>query len=378
MRRDRLTPAAVKADAAAATGLDDFGADDFEEGLAVFCHSAETEGGIDFVGRVVLRTFLRRIMCNRLLLVNHRKTSPGPPGLAQPPLIVLGLPRTGTTYLHRLLAQDPAAYGPPTWQVWRPLPRPTGPDKRREITARAIADMHKLSPGLDARHHVHTDEAEECYHLLDPSFRSAGLGMICPVRAYFDWARAQDPAPAYRMYHEYLGIIQQTAPGKRLTMKTPLHTPYMEAIAQEIPGALFVQAHRDLAQIAGSFASLCYAMFSVTAPQPDPSKIGDIVIALMRWMAQRSMEQRQRCDLAVADVQYTDLVADPVATVRRIYHEHGLEWTPVIEAAVRTGAAQRPQHKQGKHRYQLADFGLSEDRVKTALADYAGHYLRSS
>lgn len=275
------------------------------------------------------------------------------------------------------MSQDPAAYGPPAWQVWRPLPRPNGPDKRREITARAIRDMQKLSPILDARHHVHVDEPEECYHLIDPSFRGAGLGMICPVRGYFDWVREQDPAPAYRMYHEYLRIIQQTAPDQRLTMKTPLHTPYMEAITREIPGTLFVQTHRALGQVAGSFASLCYAMFSVTSPKLDPALIGELVIELMRWMAQRSMEQRARCDLAVVDVQYADLVADPVATVRRIYAEHGLEWTPAVEAAVRTGAAQRPQHKQGKHRYELSDFGLSEDRVKTALADYAAAFLGS-
>jgi hypothetical protein len=94
----------------------------------------------------------------------------------------------------------------------------------------------------------------------------------------------------------------------------------------------------------------------------------------MRWMAEHCMEQRARCDLAVADVQYTDLVADPVATVRRIYAEHALEWTPAVETAVRTGAAQRPQHKQGKHRYELSDFGLSEDRVRAALADYAAAF----
>ena len=95
------------------------------------------------------------------------------------------------------------------------------------------------------------------------------------------------------------------------------------------------------------------------------------------WMAQRSMEQRSRCDLAVVDVQYTDLVADPVATLRRIYKEHDLEWTPGIEKAVSAGAAQRPQHKQGKHRYHLSDFGLSESGVRSALGEYANYFLGS-
>jgi hypothetical protein len=375
LRHDRLTPEAVKADAAAAIGLDDFGSDDFEEGLAVFCNSAETEGRIDFVGRMVLRAFLRRILGNRLLLVNQRKSDPELPDLAQPPIIVLGLPRTGTTFLHRLLAQDPGAHGPPAWQVWQPLPRPTGSDRRREVAARALKDMHKLSPGLDARHHVAVDEPEEDYHLLDPSFKAAGLGMICPVKGYFDWVKEQDAVPAYRMYHEFLRHIQQTAPGKRLVLKTPLHTPFMETITREIPGTLFVQTHRDLPQVAGSLASLCYAMFSVTSPKVDPHKIGEIAMSLLQWMAQASMEQRARCDLPVVDVQYTDLITDPVATVRRIYAEHELEWTPQVEAAVKDGAAQRPQHKQGKHCYELADFGLSAEKVNAELGEYRREYL---
>jgi len=375
LRRDRLNPEAVKADAIASIKLDDFGSDDFEEGLAVFCHSAETEGGIDFLGRAVLRVFLRRILVNRLLLVNRRKTGPALPALTAPPIVVLGLPRTGTTFLHRLLAQDPGAYGPPAWQVWRPLPRPTGPDRRREVTAKAIKDVQKLSPVLDAKHHVQVDEVEECYHLLDPSCRSGGLGMICPVRGYFDWVLKQDLSPAYRIYHEYLQIIQQTMPGKRMTMKTPLHTPYMETIASEIPGTLFVQTHRDLGQVAGSFASLCYSTFAVTSPRLNPHTIGRLVIDLMRWMAQKTIQQRARSELAVVDVQYSDLVTDPVTTLRRIYAEHGLEWTPDIETAVSAGAAQRPQHKQGKHSYQLSDFGLSENEVRTELAEYADIYL---
>jgi hypothetical protein len=221
---------------------------------------------------------------------------------------------------------------------------------------------------------VEADEPEECYHLLDPSFRSCGLSMICHARGYFDWVREQDPGPAYRMYHEYLRIIQQSAPAKRLTLKTPLHTPYMEDIAAEIPGVLFVQTHRDLGQIAGSFASLCYSMFAVTSPKLDANAIGDLVVDLMRWMAQHSIEQRARCNLAVVDVQYADLVADPVATVRRVYDEHGLDCTPAIEAAVSAGAAQRPQHKQGKHRYQLSDFGLTEKGVQAALGEYAERF----
>ncbi len=374
LRRDFLTPEAAKADAAAATGLSDFGPTDFEEGLAIFCRALEEDAALDWVGRGVVRSFLRRVLSNRLLLVEHRKRRGALPELV-PPVIVVGLPRTGSTYLHRLLAQDPASYGPPAWQVWRPLPRLRGPDRRREITVRALEGMRRLSPSLDAKHYQDADEPEECYHLLDPSFRAPGLTMLCRARGYWDWVRAQDLRPAYAMYHEYLRILQATAPGRRLTLKAPLHTAYLELIAAEIPGVTFVQTHRDVVPVTASMASLAWSMFGVTSPRLDPADLGAMVIDLVTWLAEASMAQRDRADLTVVDVRYRDLIADPVGTVRRVHETSGLGWSAAVERAVADGVANRPQHKQGEHRYQLADFGLDEADVRAALAAYAERYL---
>ncbi len=365
--RNSLSPESVKAGAVAATGLDDFGPSDFAEGLAVFCRSAEQDGHLDIVGREILRRVLKRVLSNRLLLVEHRKRAPELPELV-PPVIVVGLPRTGTTFLHRLLAQDPAAYGPPAWLVWRPLPRLSGEDRRRKITIGALKGMRQLSPGLDLKHYQEVDEPEECYHLLDPSLRATSLAMLCHAKGYFEWVRDQDMRPAYQMYHEYLRIIQATAPQRRLTLKTPLHTPYLQEIVTEIPSVRFVQTHRDPVAIAGSLASLCYSMFAVTSTRVDAHECGRLTLDLLGWMAAKNHEQRKRSTLPVVDVQYHDLISDPVQTVHRIHQEHGLDWSPKIEAAVHQGAANRPQHKQGKHRYQLADFGLTESTIADAVS----------
>jgi hypothetical protein len=354
--------------------LDDFGPPDFEEGLALYCRSAEEDGRLDIVGREIVRRAVRRILSNRLLLVEHRKSNPELPELI-PPVIVMGLPRTGTTILHRLLAQDPQAFGPPAWLVWRPLPRLSGADRRREITLSAIEGMRQLSPQLDFKHYQEADEPEECYHLLDPSFRTPTLAMVCQATSYFQWAREQNLRPAYGMYHEYLRIIQKEAPGRRLTLKAPLHTPYLEEILAELPGARFVQSHRDPLEVAGSFASLCYSTFAMTSTRVDARECGEVALQVLRWMATRNREQRKRGSLPVVDVQYTDLVRDPIATVRQVHEAHGLDWTPEIEEAVRDGAAKRPQHKQGKHRYDLADFGLSEEAINDAVGDHAAQVM---
>jgi len=376
LRRNRLSPEAIKSEAAQATRLDDFGPPDFEEGLAVFCRSVEEDGKLDLVGREVVRRVVRRVLSNRLLLVDYHKRHQERQDLV-PPLIVLGLPRTGTTYLHRLLAQAPGSYGPPAWQVWRPLPRTFGPDRRREITISALEGLRKLSPQLDVKHYQEADEPEECYHLLDPSFRAPGLSMFCRASGYFQWVRGQDLSPAYRMYRQYLQIIQRSAPDRRLTLKAPLHTPYMKEITAEIPSVRFVQTHRDPVKAAGSLASLCYSMFAVTSARVDARECGELALLLMQWMAERCVQQRSQGQLPVVDVQYSDLIKDPLGTVRRIHGEHGLGWTSETEHAVQEGIARRPQHKQGRHRYDLSDFGLTAEEITRSLESYQDVFSNS-
>jgi len=369
LRHNRLEPQAVKAAAIHSVGLEDFGEPDFEEGLALFCRSAEEEGRIDYVGRQVLRSLLKRALANRLLLVHHLSQDPEPVQLVSP-VIVLGLPRTGTSYLQWLLAQDPVAYGPPTWQVLRPLPRPSGPDRRREVTAKALEGMRVLSPDLERKHHQDVDQPEECYHLLDPSFRAPGLSMLCHCRSYFDWALAGDVRPAYRMYRQFLEVIQAGVPGRRLTLKAPLHTPYMVEILDEIPSVRFVQTHRDPVAATGSLASLVYSMLAMTSCRITPAQCGRVALELMQGVGERIVAQREGAELPVVDVAYRELVSEPVGVVRRVHEEHGLGWTPEIEARVRAGVADRPQHGQGRHHYRLEDFDLDRAEILEAVAPY--------
>ena len=125
-------------------------------------------------------------------------------------------------------------------------------------------------------------------------------------------------------------------------------------------------------------ASLLFSMFAMTSTRVDARECGEMTLVLLRWMADRNLEQRSRCALPVVDVQYSDSVRDPVGTVRQVHEAHRLDWTPEIEEAVRVGAANRPQHKQGKHRYVLADFGLSESAINDAIGDHAAAVMENS
>ncbi len=371
VRRLQFTPDAAKRAACEAMGLRDFGDADFEQGLAVFCACVEAEANLDWVGRNIAWSALKRILSNRLLLVDFSKRNPDFESQELvPPIMVLGLPRTGSTLLHRLLAHVPQSYGPPCWEVWRPLPRLHGTDSRRKATTAALDAMRALTPSLDAKHFQDTDEPEECYHLLDPSMRGPGLTMLCPAWSYATWLRTADVRPAYRMYRQYLQIFQAAHPGMRLALKAPLHTPRMREILGEIPQVKFVQTHRDPVDVVASTCSLALTMMALTSPHVDPRRLGEHVLSMCVWIAEQAKRQREELKPHVVDVHYRDLVRDPCATVQTIYEQHGLPWTEEARRQVQAAVDARPQHVHGRHAYRLEDFGLSESGVREALGAF--------
>ena len=374
-RRQSFVPEELKAAAAARVGLSDFGPDDFEEGLAVACNAAE-EAGLDIVGRAVAEAGLRRILGNRLLWVDYKQRNPAVfQAPLTPPLIVVGLPRTGTTALHRLLSCDPAAHAPPTWQVWRPLPVPGKPDKRREITQRAIEGLRQLAPQLDKKHYLDADATEECWHLLDPSFRGPGPYTLFPADRYYAWLAGQDVGPSYAMYRDFLQIFQSENPALRLTMKAPAHAQHVADLKTAVPEALLVQTHRDPVELAGSMISLAYTMMGTTKPDIDPIHIGRLSLRLLKDYQQGNLEQRAQLTDRIVDVRFTEFVSDPVATVRRVYEEHRLPFDAQVEAVMRDGVANRPRNKHGKHSWNLDDYGVTEAEIRDLFAEYEARFL---
>lgn len=377
VRRHRFDPEALKAAAAKSVGLSDYGPPDFEEGLRMACESAEDpDARLDIVGRAVVEATLKRILTNRLLWWNAKKTRPEV--FEQPliaPLVVVGLPRTGTTALHRLLSYDPHGYAPPTWEVWRPLPRPQGPDGRRDVAVKAIAGLRQLAPQLDAKHYLDADATEECWHLRDPSFRGVGPYHLWPAMTYYDWLGTQDVGPSFAMYRDFLQLLQAAHPGKRLTLKAPSHAPHVADYEAAVPEAMFVQTHRDPVELAGSMVSLAITMMQTVAPRVDVQRVGRWSFRMLTDWVAANLEQRERLKRPIVDVRYDDFVKDPVGTVRRVYEHHGLPFTDEVERAIRAGAAERPQNAHGKHVWDLGEMGLSEGEIREVFAAYASRFL---
>ena len=368
-------PEQLKRRAVRDTGLDDFGEPEHAEALEVLCRSLEEEAHLNLVGRVAIRRLVLRNLATRLRRVAARTRTPDV--FAAPlnrPLIVMGLPRSGTTFLHRLLCLSEDARPLRMWELQRPI-RSKGPDRRRQLSARDLRTVKAIAPKLDAKHYMTPDEPEECMGLLDDSFMSATYWIMTPTYGYQDWYLKQDHTLAYRGYREHLQLFQAETPERRLTLKAPIHTGHLDALLTAVPEALVVQTHRDLKPVVGSVNSLFHTIQSVMSEHVDPARMGRANLDMLVYLMEHHLAERPRWEDRIIDVRYDDLIGDPVATTRRIHERFDLGWDDALDTRLRDHLANRPQHKFGRHTYSLEECGLTAAEVDGSLAPYRERFL---
>lgn len=363
--------------AAASTiaGSSDFGGEDFVAGLTVLLDSYERDEELTELGRKVKRADLRGALVARLLCEASWAQHPGAAGVAiERPIFVTGLPRTGTTALHRLLCADPGAQGLQQWLCDAPQPRPpreTWADNplHRHIAA-GFAAFHAARPEFAGVHYIDADTVEECWQLLRQSAMSVSYESLAHVPTYSAWLAEQDWTPAYRRHRRNLQLIGSNDAGKRWVLKNPSHLFALDALFAVYPDALVVQTHRDPCDAVASSCSLSALATRGHSTRFAGATIGADQLALLSRGARTfAAARRGRDPTRFLDVQYRDLVADPVGTVRRVHEHFGLAWTPAVEAAViAEDAASRSGSRAPRHRYALEDFGLTADQVGAAFA----------
>lgn len=370
---DALHEAAVRS-----VGHDDFGDPHYREGLAALL-AAVPDADPTFFGRWALRRVALEGLETRLRLRRAAAAgAPDPPGSPlRPPLIVVGLPRSGTTLLHRLLACDPAGRAPPRWELQHPLPRRPGdgPARRRRAVALAMATHRRLVPELDRLHYTRADTPEECMNGLVATFRTPFFWVVAPVHGYMAWYAGADRRPKYREYRALLRILQATDPDRHLVLKSPSHTDALEELVEAVPEARLVQTHRDPAAVAASHLSLLYALHRATARRLDVPRLARTDLAWLRLAAERSLAFDAAHPGRVLHLRYDDLVRDPEAAVRRVHAHAGLPLTPEHETALRGWLRANPQDRHGRHRYDPAEFGLDEAELRAGFAAYAARFL---
>ena len=365
-----------------ATGLDDFGDPHFREPLRMLLASLEREAKLSALGRIFARRQLQELLVGRLQLIEHAKRYPEVADeKIEAPLFVLGLPRTGTTLLHGLLAQDPAHRAPISWELDDPgvpaRPETFERDPRIARTARRFAQLNQLAPGFQTVHPIGATLPQECIVITAFDFWGVRFEMAFDIPSYQRWMVDADPAPAYRFHRRMLQHLQSGGVRGRWVLKTPGHLGTLDALLGEYPDARIVQLHRDPVRIVPSVASLEYNLRTIATDDQDTAALGDNMLWLWSLYLERALETRDahpEKSGQFADFHYRELVADPLGCVGRLYDRFGMELSEEAERRMRSYLAENPQHKHGRHRYSLEMFGLDEEQVADAFASYCKRF----
>ncbi|HVE82278.1 MAG TPA: sulfotransferase [Myxococcales bacterium] len=350
-------------------GRDDLGPDAglVREALAVYCESLLRDARPHGLGRF----YLHRRMC-RLSVHSRLRVAPLIRAGARPlraPLIVCGLPRSGTTLLHRLLELADDAAGIPLWQLIDPMPPHRGPDRRRLLVERSVSRLGRVVPtSLDAQHYVRPDLADECGHLMRSSF-AGSMPWQAPAFGWLEWSLRQDALPAYRAWAAYLSALEPE--GKRLVLKDPFHAARLEEIHAVCPDAMVAQTHRDPLEIVPSFHKLCMTMHAVMVPALDVPRTVAAHTDWLSWVVERNAAARSRFPpRQLVDVDYRALVADPVAQVERIHRAFNLPLTGRHVERMRAYLAENGQRRHGPNPYSAEAFGQRPEELAERFAAY--------
>ena len=360
--------------AVAQTGLSDFGDDAFREPYELLLRSLRDEARLNTQGVIMLQRTILRLLVNRLLTEQAFASNPE---MAQTPierpLYILGFPRTGTTLLHSLLACDPASRWLRLWEGLHPAPAPESleDDSRIATTRDWVAGFEKLVPNLARAHKLDATGPEECLWLIEHTFADLIFELRAHVPSYSKWlAEHEADKSLYRYYRRQLQMLGWKCSGSQWVCKAPRHLPGLGGLLSVFPDARIVQTHRGAESDLPSICSLCEITQSAASDTVDKTAIGAHWHQRLLEIERRSGEVRAAADPAqFLDVQYADLVANPIDTVQRIYDYHGYDYSAEFENGMKQWLAGNRQHKHGAHRYSLEEYGLDAETVRT---DFTG------
>ena len=375
-----MTVEEIIAAATAQTGLTDIGDPSALDGLQRLLTAYAGEAGFTERGSQMAHADLVTFMAIRMRIEGWLKDHPelleAP---IEKPLFVFGLPRTGTTLAINLLASDPARRSFLRWEAYEPTP-PAHPHElsagpRYEAMQAKTQMALQYMPEIAAIHFEEADSPTECQFLMTPSFCSQVYESQADIPSYRQWfLHEADYRPAFRQHKRTLQVLQHHTKG-RWTLKNPWHPLYLDALTETYPDAQLVMTHRDPAEVVGSICSLIKHVRRIYSDSVDLAKIGETFMETFEIMIARADAFKAKHGAeAIHDVQYADVMRDPIGTVRGIYDRFDEAFTPEADAAMQAYMAENQKGKHGKHSYDLAEYGLSKEGVRERFRSYIERY----
>ena len=382
--RARLAPGSLIDRARKRTGLRNFGPDGpFEDGLSVLCASLEEEAALSPLGRFLMGSMLGSALEVQLRL--HDALVRDPSILDRPvcaPLIVIGMPRTGTTILHELLALDPANRCPLSWEVAHPFPvaPPVAgqPDARIAMTVRELQLSERLMPGLQAMHRVGAELPQECVGITAFAFGSMQYNTVLHIPRYARWLREEaDHDRLYAFHRRFLQYLQASRPGLRWALKSPAHLWQLPAMLRAYPDARLVQTHRDPLSIISSLASMLPVLRGAYSAHVDRYAVArewadESVSALDASMVARKAGSIPAAQ--VVDLQFRDFMRDPASAVSGIYEAFGYRFENDFAERIAAYIAANPAGGSKGHRHGFADTGLDGAAMRKRVSPYQTYF----
>jgi sulfotransferase family protein len=378
----QLEPEALMDAAVTKTGLSDFGADTFREPLDVLCAAFRTEAGLSGPGVVSNHALLVQLLSNRLLIQDLLQRHPEIHDVRiEAPIIVCGLPRTGTTHLHNLMAADPALRSLPYWESLEPVlpeserPAPGEPDPRIARTAVALDFINSAMPYFKRMHEMTVDHVHEEIQLLAIDFSTMLFETTAAMPSWRDYYLAHDQTPHYEYMRTVLKVLQWLRGGDRWVLKSPQHIEQFPALRATFPDATFVVTHRDPVSVTTSVATMITYTARLSHERVDPHFIGGYWADRIECMLRSCADERDVLPAGQSiDVPFDEFMADDVAMVGRIYELAGQPMTDGARAAMQAFMDEHPRGKFGGIRYDLADFGLDPAERRQALRFYTDRF----
>lgn len=362
------------------TGLQDWGNESFRAGLEQLTAALNSQARLSQVGRITAYYNILDHLCVRLRLNDYRLKRPEVANeQIRSPVFILGLPRTGTTILYELLAQDPSFRSPSTWEVAQPIPPPKvhtyNNDSRIGAVERQLRLLEKLSPGFQTIHAIGAQLPQECVYMLASSFISEQFGYMYNVPGYRNWALEQDMTQAYTWHAQFLQHLQLDAARERWVLKTPAHLANMKYLLAQYPDACIVWTHRQPLEAIASFSSLACALRSGFSSDVDPISTGAFEFEHFSNTVRRAMADRRTLDNGqFIDVSFDAICSDPLSVISDIYHHFELELTREAQLCMREYLRARPRNLYGEHRYCAEEFGLDAAQQQQRYSEYLLHY----
>jgi hypothetical protein len=374
-----LSSDALLGQARAETGLDDFGPADFRERLDVLVRSFDTEAGLNPLGRMNAYGLLLSLLKNRLRVEDlvARRPEILDVEIARP-IVICGLPRTGTTHLHNLMSADAGLRSLPYWESLEPVlapseqPPPGAPDPRIVRTDAALGFLNDALPYFKRMHEMTTWHVHEEIQLLAIDFSTMLFDTVAPVPSWRDYYQSHDQTPSYRYLHKLLQALQWQRGGDRWVLKSPQHLEQFGPLSTVFPDATYVVTHRDPVAVTVSLATMIAYSARLSAADPDPRIVARYWSARIEDMLRACVRDREILPEAQSiDVRFDEFMADDVAMVERVFELNDHPMTPYARRALDAYLAANRRGRYGRMVYDLrGQFGLEPADVRSRFTGY--------